>query len=105
MRFLKKKIALAHGFHAQEHKKTVKVSEEEDTQKQLIARQASPKLKNISESYRTTKNIVKSYGRAISAFALSKLASPYLDNILGKEGLTIHQFTQYLEQFNNQLMD
>ena len=103
MRFFKKKIALARGFHAQERKKTIKVSEEDDTQRQLIARQASWKLKSISESYRAKKNIVKNYGRAISAFALSKLASPYLDNILEKEGLTIHQFAHYIKSIRGSI--
>ena len=106
MRFLKKKIALARSFHADKAegpKKTTTISEENDIQQQSIHPQSSPKIGSSSESYRATKNIVKNYGRAISAFALSKLAAPYLDKVLENEGLTIQQFTRYITQIRGKI--
>jgi len=114
MRFLKKKIALAMSLHirqaqAQYQETLAKIPE--TTSKQNSSATASStnkkkktaKLRPVSESYRATKNIVKNYGRAISAFALSSLALPYLDRILEKEGLTIKQFTQYIKSIRGSI--
>jgi len=104
MRFLKKKIALAISLHirqAQAQSQGTPTKIPETTSKQNSSAIASStkkkkktaKLRPVSESNRATKNIVKNYGRAISAFAFSNLALPYLASILEKEGETIQQFT------------
>ncbi len=108
MRFLKKKIALAMSFHAdQAQAPTPTTTKIPETTKKISdnekRKNKASKLKPVSESYRATKNVVKNYGRAISAFALSNLALPYLEKILENEDLTIHQFTQYIKQIRGSI--
>jgi len=93
MRFLKKKIALANAHRVHHQARIIN----EDNSKKV------QKLSCVSEPYRATKNIVKNYGRAISSFALSNLALPYLDVILEREGLSIHRFTQYIRQIKGSI--
>ncbi len=99
MRFLKKKIALARCFYAS------KAQEREENVKKQFSHNERSSLKLISapESYKATKNVVKNYGRAISSFALSNLALPYLDTILQRENLSLEQFTRYLKQIRGSI--
>lgn len=46
-------------------------------------------------SARSTKNIVKNYGKAICAFASSKLALPYLEDLLKELKLNYPAFVQF----------
>jgi len=67
----------------------------EDTQPRTRNRNACQK--KINENYRATKNIPKNYGKAITSFSTSELATPYLDPILRREGLTNEQFMDYMK--------
>jgi len=107
MRFLKNKIALARSFYArkaQERQTNTRTSQKTDINRgSSCVPQSPPKLSSDSESYRATKNIVKNYGRAISAFALSNLAVPYLNNIVEKERISLQQFTEYIRQIKGSI--
>jgi len=47
---------------------------------------------------RPTKNIVVNYGKAITSFALSKLAVPYLKPILEEEKIKLSEFNQFAKK-------
>lgn len=49
------------------------------------------------EKIRCAKNIAKNYGRAISNFACSKIAEPYLLPILQAENVQMKEFTDYMK--------
>lgn len=49
------------------------------------------------ECYRATKNIAKNFGKAITSFAASELALPYLPPILAKEGISHSNFMSFLK--------
>ena len=102
MRFLKNKIALARSFHASKAQERQTNTRSPFCDKQS-APQSPPNLGSDPESYRATKNIVKNYGRAISAFALSDLAVPYLNSIIEKEGISLQQFTEYIQQIKGSI--
>jgi len=58
--------------------------------------QCSDKKKDkrlVSEEYRSTKNIPKNFGKAIATFGLNKMALPYIETIIVKEGVTMAEFT------------
>jgi len=50
-----------------------------------------------SEDYKATKNLAKNYGKAITSFASSSLATPYLQPILQREGLDSEDFYNYMK--------
>jgi len=50
------------------------------------------------EGAQCTKNIVINFGKAIASFASSDLATPYLENIVQKEGILLSDFTDYIRQ-------
>lgn len=47
---------------------------------------------------RATKNIVINFGKAIASFAVSPLATPYLEQILEKENITSKEFTDFVNE-------
>jgi len=99
MRFLKNKIALATASNNKKTQEPQPIIPQEPLPSPPQAK--GTKLDgsySTSEASRATKNIVKNYGRAICAFALSKMALPYLKKILEKEGVSLRQFTNYVKQ-------
>jgi len=52
---------------------------------------------NANEDYKATKNLAKNYGKAITAFASSNLANPYLEPVLQKERLSLEDFLDYMK--------
>jgi hypothetical protein len=57
-------------------------------------------LSKPSYDVKSTKNIVKNYGRAITSFALSSLGFPYLEEILRRDfpGIDLAKFTSYISE-------
>ena len=50
-----------------------------------------------SEKIRSTKNVVKNYGKAICSFAISELAIIYLEPMIQKEGVSIEDFVDFVQ--------
>jgi len=61
-------------------------------------RQRIPGSFVTSERDRSTKNIVKNYGKAICSFGCSDIAKPYLEPILEKEKVQQKQFQEFISK-------
>jgi len=72
-------------------KKKITKSVENDKKK----RQRVPGKAATPEKARSTKNIVKNYGKAICGFAASNLALPYLEPLIGEQNVKYSDFVQY----------
>jgi len=116
MRFLKKKIALS----AQTHPTTASNSTEHLTPASIDTIKLEVKLEVPSETYdrpeksvasrgrnkkengqpmdeiKSTKTVVKNYGKAIASFALSPIAVPYLNPLVKNEGIKLTEFIHYI---------
>lgn len=114
MRFLKKKVALAFK-RAQEQKDLQTASQTSPSSTPstptIISQKpfriirnvnhiVSPKKKRskASESI-VSKNVIKNYGKAMAAFACSKLSKPYLEDLARKEGITPADFIHYVATY------
>ena len=113
MRILKKKIALANAHLTSQALNSSSVSHswasdepisEESTLHTRAKRTCTNKPKQVldinltPEKTRETKNIVKNFGKAICNFAVSKIALPYLENIIQEEGVKLESFIAYVNQ-------
>ena len=101
MRFLKKKIALAlksRLIQSQVASRCLhgKSSSRQVSELQPQKRQRFPGNSSTSNNVKVTKNIVTNYGKAISSFAISELATPYITPLLEKDMITIKAFQQYV---------
>ena len=80
-------------------KKTEKIHEESKIVEDILPLRGP--RKNRTPATADSKNIVKNYGKALCAFASSKLAVPYLENIILKNGydqVDIKQFMETMKQ-------
>ncbi len=100
MRYLKNKIAqslkarsIAHA--PKQPKDFNKVTEE--LKSTPIKRRRIPGYSFTGEKVKETKNLVINYGRAISGFALSKLADSYLEPLVKREQVTLDDFKKYIQ--------
>ena len=109
MRFLKNKIAKAQAT-SPETDIEVKIEESAEEQtsekseqewvprhgkrgaKSFIEQNSSPKRRSIS-----CDNIIKNYGRALTTFALSKIAEPYLIRIGDKYDIKLKAFKRFVK--------
>src|SRR5689334_18219308 len=105
MRFLKKKIARAQGDYLKSFQSSPSSiakggkdhSPVKSKGKNLQRRRRLPGYSFTSEKVKETKNIVLNYGRAISSFATSKLAPPYLDPLAAQEGVKPERFKKFVQ--------
>jgi hypothetical protein len=105
MRFLKKRIiaALHHDLSQSKHPRKYSLSKSKPKSSQRHFRQK----KKISSSKSTrskgdaifAKNIVKNYGKAMSAFAASKFCFPYLKDLAKKEGVDENKFLNFIATY------
>ena len=95
MRFLKNKIALATHLQNTKQPQDLKGESKESERKK---RKKIPGSSFTSETSRATKNIVKNYGKALCAFASSKLARPYIDAVIAKKGYEGVNKQKFMEQ-------
>ena len=117
MRFLKRKIRLIQDFlEDQDNEHDVKIEEmvqnstgqssEQDSEtnnsesiQEYLLPMRKPRSKPTCPNA-NSKNIVKNYGKALCSFASSKVAIPYLDNIVEKNELkpvSVSSFAQYIK--------
>jgi len=61
------------------------------------------KLNPPKGDLRATKNIVVNYGKAITSFAVSKLATPYLKTLLEASDITSAEFNQFAKKAREQI--
>jgi len=98
MRFLKNKIALAKSFSNRSNSPKEKQTEERANQPKTPLKKSSYKLSSSTPKGSTScKNIMKNYSRALVKFALSKVAIPYLEQLLKDGGENLQDFRQYLK--------
>jgi len=114
MRFLKTKVALACK-RAQEHRdrdsspltsqtSTISTPTTIPHKPFIIIRGKKPDLtpkkpkSKPSESI-VSKNVIKNYGKAMAAFACSKLSKPYLEDLAKKEDIVSADFTHYVATY------
>ena len=71
--------------------------------KEAKKRNRIPGFCMTSESSRAIKNIVKNYGRAICAFAVSKLARPYILDFSEKHGIIMNDFIQHVQNMKSKI--
>lgn len=88
MRLLKRKIARTYSIKAQA------------MQGDLHCFTSRPKP--VSD-IRATKNIVKNYAIAICKFALSSIASPYLEKFLQQEQVSLSSFLNYISSIKSKM--
>jgi len=115
MRFLKTKIAKAQEFLQNQQAKVEELALEEpvltkSTSTSSSSASASPKKRRrlsgstfTPQSTLKTKNIVKNFGRAISTFAVSHLAMPYLIPLVDADGVTLEGFISYVKNRKNDI--
>jgi len=116
MRFLKKKIALSAQAHpptgsnfAEGHSSVaidnVKLEVQLEAPSGTFDRPSKPvasrgrKRKENGQpidEIKSTKTVVKNYGKAIASFALSPIAIPYLNPMLKQEGIKLNEFIHYI---------
>ena len=113
---LSETIAVKHEFEPVETLKIVKEEEYEPTNihKSIIKEENEPietstynysrittpstfrTTKQSKEDARSTKTVVKNYGKAIASFAISNIAVLYLTPIVKEEKITLDEFTEYI---------
>jgi len=96
MRILKKKIALKSNFNDANSNVQIKAEEASivntaSIKQEILSLKEDPlplrgPRKNRTPADADSKNIVKNYGKALCAFASSKIAQPYIENIIMKQG-------------------
>jgi len=105
MRFLKTKIALSAQLKASQDLPFVKKEEKEQTHikamepkkvKESSGRGRKKAPQTSKEDKKSTKTVVKNYGKAISSFAISPIAVPYLTPMLNKEEVKLSEFHDYI---------
>jgi len=110
MRFLKNKIAQSRKADKHPspedsppitHEKSLPERTPENNTRTLRTR---PQNLNFSENYSSSRgatsslNIIKNYSRAMTNFAVSDLARPYLSKILDKKGVGMENFLSFIEE-------
>jgi len=108
MRFLKNKIAKAFNHLPKEEPPPSDLTKEESgsEQKGSIHSNKRRRLPGVSftpEKVKITKNIVINYGRAISTFATSKLADPYLKPLLLEHQVQKKDFQGYVKSMKDNI--
>jgi hypothetical protein len=111
MRFLKKKIALARMISLKKvsSRKSADISEQDcefqprkNSPSQIYQlpkrRRRLPGYSFTPENVKETKNIVINYGKAISSFAITQIALPYLKPLADKEQVSVQSFQKYVEK-------
>lgn len=108
MPFLKNKIARAKALSAKPLKITVKKLEDESTDSQssrspphetrLKGRSSYQLPTSTPKGSTSCKNIMKNYSRALVKFALSKLAIPYLNDMLVSKAADVQTFRQFIKE-------
>ena len=109
MRLLKNKIANANKFHTLPIQRTIpqstpaeqEVPPQESKEKLKSKRRRLPGVSFTPENVKITKNIVINYGRAVSSFAISKLALCYLEPLVTREKVEIKNFQNYIRKSRN----
>jgi len=106
MRFLKNKIALSAQLKANHDEIFVKKEEKDQThtktmESKKITKEPSNRGRKKApltskEDKKSTKTIVKNYGKAISSFAISSIAVPYLVPLLNQEQVKLNEFVDYI---------
>jgi len=105
MRFLKNKIALSAQSKALQTAAPVKIEVDSKpkprraAQKQIFSEDIAKRKKNmdLSKEYtKSTKTVVKNYGKAIASFAISQVAVPYLTPFLMREKIKASDFVEYV---------
>jgi len=111
MRFLKNKIAKAQEALEQRFLEAARIKEKMIIQTPIIEQSISKEVKEetqpkkrrrieglyfTSEKARSTKNVVKNYGKAICSFAVSDLALPYLNPIIMNENVKLEDFVHFV---------
>ena len=66
------------------------------SKKSSSTKKTPARLSQERKTANSAKNIVKNFGRAMITFAISKLASPYIEKELKIHNITEKEFTQYL---------
>lgn len=56
--------------------------------------------KNRTSANAESKNIIKNYGKAMCSFASSKMATPYIENIIAKLGYKKINIPKFMEHMN-----
>jgi len=104
MRFLKNKIALsaqakikqdAFLFQKRKIEEPQKPTQRLET-KTPVSRGRKKLPQESKEDVKSTKTIVKNYGKAIASFAISPIAIPYLTPLLTQEGVRLDDFVEYI---------
>ena len=103
MRYLKRKVVLK-PLSDEENNDTISEDQpDKPISKQTIQNFKESKVeKEVTTLYETkkaftsSKNIVKNYGRALTNFALSKTAIPYLLPFLQKEKIELKEFREFI---------
>jgi len=114
MRLLKKKIALAKELQLKNEQRMAFLKENCNIVSPLPSprhnqlKEAQKKktliINTITEPSRAIKNVVKNFGRAICNFASSKLAIPYLEKFILKEGIQLDDFIQYVRKMKSKIL-
>lgn len=105
MRILKNKVAQALAHKANSEQILIKNSKLNHQKKSVESRASTGKKRNrvvgscfTPEGTRTTKNIVKNYGRAICKFTASSIAIPYLEEFLSRENVQHKKFINFVDK-------
>ena len=72
-------------------------------EKSPLRRRRLPGYSSTSENVKITKNIVVNYGKAISSFATSKLATPYITPLITEKGITAQGFQEYVAKSKGEI--
>jgi len=105
MRFLKNKIALASQTHSPESLEEPKVEpnvKQEASSPKFVEKLQSNRGRrrkehnNGTEDVKSTKTVVKNYGKAIASFAISPIAIPYLNPLVKQEGISVNEFVKFI---------
>lgn len=74
----------------------VQSKSQKDTKAKKDKKDKKKKVRQSKEAMKETKNVVKNYGKAMAAFALTELALPKLKNSLAVYGATYEEFKSYI---------
>ena len=81
----------------------IEPKEEETTIPQPKTRKRGQGESITPESYRSTKNVAKNYGKAIASFASSDLATPYIERITATEPCSPTEFLDFIRRNKEQI--
>ncbi len=105
MRFLKNKIALSAQLKAvPEAPKSIKIEVKQESSptppkrktKEPSTRGRKKATPASKEEVKSTKTVVKNYGKAIASFAISPVAVPYLTPYILEEQVNLAEFVEYV---------